>query len=95
MRLRLILLSPLLLILVLFAVSNTQRVAIGLWPTGLSVEMPVSVAILLGMAAAFALGAAITWFAALTHRRRARRAEAKVAALQAELAALRARSAPP
>ena len=89
MRLRLILLSPLLLLLVLFAVSNTTAVPIGLWPTGITIEAPLAVAILVGMAVAFLLGAAIVWFGSLSHRRRARRAEAQVAALQAELATLR------
>jgi uncharacterized protein YqfA (UPF0365 family) len=49
MRLRLLLLSPLLLLLVLFALSNTVIVPIGLWPTGIALQAPVSVAILIGM----------------------------------------------
>jgi uncharacterized integral membrane protein len=92
MPLRLILLSPFVLLLVLFAVSNTTVVPIGLWPTGLTIDAPVAVAILVGMAAAFLLGAAFVWFGSLSHRRRARRAEAQVAALQAELALTRTRA---
>jgi uncharacterized integral membrane protein len=95
LRLRLILLSPLLLLLGLFAVSNTAVVPIGLWPTGWSVEAPVSAAILAGMAGAFLLGALLVWFGRLGERRRLRRAEAQVAALQAELDRVRARAVPP
>ena len=93
MRLRLLLLSPLLLLIILFAVSNTAIVPIGLWPTGLTVEAPLWAAILLAMAVAFALGATTSWFGALPHRRRARRAEAKATTLQAELDAHRLRAA--
>jgi uncharacterized integral membrane protein len=73
------------LILVLFALSNRQDVSLGFWPTDYAVQAPLSVAILLGMAVAFFLGAALVWVDKLGLRRRARRAEAKVARLQAQL----------
>ena len=39
---RLILLAPLFLLFVLFALSNTAPARIGLWPTDLVVEAPLS-----------------------------------------------------
>ena len=84
---------PLLLLLVLFALSNTAPVRIGLWPTDLGLEVPLSVAVLAAMAAAFLLGAVIVWFSALAQRRRARRAEAQVRMLDEQVVALKARLA--
>lgn len=95
MRLRLILMAPLLLLLVVFALSNTVVVPIGLWPTGISVATPLSVAILIAMALAFLAGALLVWFGSFAHRLRARRAEARVSTLEAELDRLRAHPAPP
>jgi uncharacterized integral membrane protein len=74
------------LVLVLFALSNEQPVTLGFWPTDYATQVPLSVAILVGMAAAFFLGAAIVWVDKLGLGRRARRAEAAVARLQAQLA---------
>jgi uncharacterized integral membrane protein len=95
MRLRMILLSPLLVLLALFAVSNTAVVPIGLWPTGWLVDAPVSAAILVGMAGAFVVGGLVVWVGRVGERRRLRRAEARVAALQAELDRVRGGAAPP
>jgi len=88
---RLILISPLLLLLILFALSNTQSVRLGMWPTGISVEAPLSILILLAMAVAFLLGALSTWFVGLGARWRARRAEQSAGALRSELQAANAR----
>ena len=43
---RLLILAPFLVLLVLFALSNTAPVQIGLWPTGWSLEAPLSLVIL-------------------------------------------------
>lgn len=80
----------LLALLVSFALSNAQPVTVGLWPTGLAADLPLSVAILIGMGAAFLLGALMLWFSALGARSRARIAEDRVRMLQAQLAAARA-----
>ena len=72
---RLIIAIPLLIILVVFALSNTAPVQLGFWPTGLALEVPLAVAVLIGMAIAFLLGALIVWVGELGQRRRARRAE--------------------
>jgi lipopolysaccharide assembly protein A len=82
------------LLLVLFALSNRQDVAIGFWPTDYVTEIPLSVAILVGMALAFLVGASIFWLQTLGLRRRARRAEALVSRLQAQIATTELRQAP-
>lgn len=88
---RLLILAPFLLLLVLFALSNTAPVPIGLWPTGLSLEVPLSLAILGGMALAFLLGGLLVWVSELGQRRRARRAEQMVRQLEAQVQALKSR----
>ena len=82
------------LLLVLFALSNRQDVALGFWPTDYVAEVPLSVAILVGMALAFLVGASIVWVQTVGLRRRARRAEALVSRLQAQIATTELRQAP-
>lgn len=84
---RLVIAAPFLLLLVLFALSNTAPVSLGLWPTDLSVRLPLSLAILAGMAIAFLAGALLVWSEALRQRARARRAEARARLLEARLPA--------
>src|ERR1700753_3760845 len=81
--------------LVLFALSNTEIVRLGLWPTDYGVEVHLSIAILVAMAIAFLLGALGVWVSELSQRRRARRAERTVRLLEAQVEALRARAASP
>jgi putative membrane protein len=90
---RLILLSPLFLLLVLFALSNTAPARIGLWPTDLVVEAPLSLMILGAMGLAFLLGALSTWVVGIGARMRARRLGQEAARLRAELEAAQARLA--
>ncbi len=92
---RILITFPLLLILILFALSNETVVRIGLWPTDFSVEVPVSLVVLIGMAAAFLVGGLFVWMGSLSQRRRARRAEARVRVLDQQLEALKARLAQP
>jgi uncharacterized integral membrane protein len=87
--------APFLLLLVLFALSNTQPVRLGLWPTDFSISPPLSLAMLVAMAAAFLLGAVILWIDAIAARRRARRAEYAQRLLEAEVQGLKARMAGP
>jgi hypothetical protein len=47
--------------LVLFALSNTEMVRLGIWPTDYSLEVHLSLAILIAMAFAFLLGAMVVW----------------------------------
>jgi len=90
---RLLLISPLLLLVVLFALSNTESVRVGLWPTGLLLEAPLSLVVLAAMALAFVLGALTTWVVGVGARMRARRAEQAAEALRAEIQALSGRLA--
>ena len=91
---RVLLALPFLLLLVLFALSNPQTVYVGIWPTGYGLETPLSVAMLVGMAAAFLLGALFVWMSELGQRRRARRAENQARALEEQVRELNARLAP-
>ena len=90
---RLILLAPLFLLFVLFALSNTAPARIGLWPTDLVVEAPLSLMILAAMGLAFLLGAISTWVVGVGARLRARRLAQEAARLRAELEAAQARLA--
>ena len=86
---------PLLLLMILFALSNTDPVRLGLFPTDYSIEVPLSVAILTAMGIGFFLGGLRLWFTALHHRRAARRANDAVRLLEAKHQELAARSSGP
>ena len=81
--------------IVLFALSNTETVHLGLWPTGYGIDAPISLTILIAMALAFLLGAVVVWISELSQRRRARRAERTVKLLEAQIEDLKARAMPP
>ena len=82
---------PFVILLVLFALSNTEPVRVGLWPTDYAFEVPLAVAVLIGAALAFLAGAMIVWLGSFPLRRRARRAEAQTRVLEARLQELQAR----
>jgi len=85
---------PLLLLMVAFALSNSDPVRLGLFPLGyLPFELPLSVVILAAMGLGFFLGGLRLWFTALRHRRAARRAEHAVRLLEAKHQELKARPA--
>ncbi len=92
---RLLILAPLLvlllLLLVLFALSNAEPARIGLWPTGWSLQAPLSLIVLAGMALAFLLGALLVWVSELGQRRRARRAEQAMRLMEAQIQDLKTR----
>lgn len=79
--------------LALFAISNTEMVTLGVWPTDYTIQVHLSLAILIAMAFAFLLGGLLVWFSALAQRRRANRAERTVRLLQAQIEELKARPA--
>jgi lipopolysaccharide assembly protein A len=91
----LIIATPLLLLLVLFALSNTAPARLTLWPTDYALVLPLSLAILSGMALAFICGALLVWTSSLGQRRRARRAEQAVRLLEAQVQALKERVGSP
>jgi uncharacterized integral membrane protein len=85
--LRALLLAPFLLLLIAFALSNQQNVSLALWPTDVTLEVPLSIAVLAIAAVFFLLGALIVWFPALGHRLRANRAQKRAATLETKLKA--------
>ncbi len=90
---RFLLAVPFLVVLVAFALSNQQPVAVGLWPFEGSLQVPLSIAVLVAMGGSFFTGALLLWFSAVNARRRARRAERKLQRLDAEILDLRGRLA--
>ena len=88
---RLLLAVPVLVLLVLFALSNKQPVEVGLWPTDVTVATSLSLAVLIPCALFFLVGALMTWGTSLAMRARARRAEEQVRQLQAQVRTLQAR----
>ncbi|MFH5923349.1 lipopolysaccharide assembly protein LapA domain-containing protein [Roseomonas xinghualingensis] len=90
---RWLLIGPLLLVIVLFALSNMQPVSVGLWPFDLTWQTPLALAVLLVSALAFLLGAFVAWTAGMPSRRRMRARARAGEAAQAELNELRAREA--
>jgi lipopolysaccharide assembly protein A len=90
---RLLIALPLLLLLVLFALSNRQPVSLRVWPTDYAATLPLSLAVLASMAIAFLAGGLLVWVSELVQRRRARRAEHTVRLLEAQVQELKARLA--
>jgi putative membrane protein len=84
-----------LIVLVVFALSNTEPVRLGIWPTDYTLQTPLSIAVLVGAAVAFLLGGLLAWAGGLGQRRRARRAEENVRVLEERLEELKARLARP
>ena len=88
---RLLIAAPFLLIIVLFALSTPQPAEFRLWGTDYAKTLPLSLAVLGAMGASFFLGALLLWMSALAARRRARRAEYRVKALEAQIADLKSK----
>jgi uncharacterized integral membrane protein len=86
---RIVIALPFLLLLVLFALSNPEPVRLVLWPTDLSLQAPLSLAMLVAMAASFVVGGLFVWFGLLGQARRARRAEKRAAKLAREVESMR------
>ena len=93
--LRLLITLPLLLLLAVFALSNREPARFSFWPTDLSVELPLSLAILGSAAIAFLFGGLLVWLTTLAQSRRARRAEEAVQLLEEQVRAWKSRLAPP
>ncbi len=87
---RLLLFVPVLIVLIAFALSNQQVVQLGLWPTDIVIDAPLSVTILVAAGLFFIIGALMTWGASLVTASRARQAERTVRQLEAEVRALKA-----
>ncbi len=83
--------APFILVLVVFALSNQQPVSLGFWPTDLTWQLPISLAVLGASAVFFVLGALVVGMNSVAQRRRARRAERRVRALEEQLETMRPR----
>ena len=91
----LLLTVPLLLLLLLFALSNREMVQVALWPTDWSVDVMLSVVVLGAAAVAFLMGALTVWLSELARRARLRRAEQKVTLLEEQLRNLKSSTGQP
>ncbi|HTZ34653.1 MAG TPA: lipopolysaccharide assembly protein LapA domain-containing protein [Stellaceae bacterium] len=79
----------------LFAVSNRESVSLGLWPLPSVIDLPLYLVVLGGLVLGFVVGELAGWLGARRWRREARRARARIAALEGDLAAARARVGAP
>ncbi|MEI7711168.1 MAG: lipopolysaccharide assembly protein LapA domain-containing protein [Rhodospirillales bacterium] len=82
--------APPLLLLALFAGSNRVPVVLKLWPTDLSLELPLALAILGAAAFAFLGGGLVVWAGSFRQRRKLRRSEEAVRLLEEQIRSLRA-----
>ncbi len=74
-----------LLVLVVFLLSNRDPVALGFWPFGLVLSVPLGAVVLVAVVAGFLGGLAAHLPKRLGAQRRARRAEKRVAELEGKL----------
>jgi lipopolysaccharide assembly protein A len=77
-------------VLALFAASNRESVALGLWPLPFVLDLPLYLAILGGLLIGFVAGALAASLAGWKRRREIRRKSRRIAALERELAATQA-----
>lgn len=89
-----------LLLGVLIAVSNSQRVELTLWPLPHALIAPLYLMVVALLLLGVLTGLGLGWWAGRTYRRRARERSGEVARLEREIASLRAdlaaaRPAPP
>lgn len=84
---------PLGIIVISFAVSNRDPVALRLWPLPFEVEMPVFLPVLGALVVGFVAGGAIAWWSGGRTRRLARRQSSRLKSLASEVETLRTRDA--
>ena len=81
--------GPLIAVAVLFALSNRGFVELSIWPLPFSINAPVYLVALGGLAVGFFAGGVVAWFGAGRTRTRARAAERTLRAREVELEDLR------
>src|SRR2546429_5373209 len=79
-------------VLALFAISNREAVALGLWPLPFELDLPLYLAILGALLIGFIAGVGVAWATGRHRRREHRRRGRRIAALERQLAA---RGTPP
>src|SRR3546814_7702107 len=83
-----IVVAPIMLIAVLFAISNRQTVLLGLWPLPYEISAPVYLIAILPLAAGFIAGGMVAWIGAGKARARARAGARHTGAQEGEIAML-------
>jgi len=81
--------GPLIVLAVLFALSNRGTVELSIWPLPFTLPAPIYLVALGGLAVGFFAGGVVAWFGAGRARARARAAERTVRARDVELEDLR------
>jgi lipopolysaccharide assembly protein A len=79
-------------VLILFAASNRESVSIALWPLPDALELPLYLVLLGVLVFGFVAGELMGWIRSWRWKREARRNRERVAVLERELEAERARS---
>jgi putative membrane protein len=74
-------------LLAVFAVSNRESVALGLWPLPFAIDLPLYLLVLLPLLAGFLAGKFAGWIAGARRRRELRHRRRRIGALERELAA--------
>jgi uncharacterized integral membrane protein len=74
-------------VLILFAVSNRETVAVGLWPLPFLADVPLYLLCFLSLAIGALIGVAIAWMASHRTRRELRTRRRRIEALERELMA--------
>ena len=88
---RLLIGLPILGVLISFSLSNRSPVQLGLWPTDVTIEIPLSLAVLAAAGITFLMGGLVVWMTELPQRGRARRAEHALRLAEEEVKSLKAR----
>lgn len=88
-RLSLVVTLPILIVAVVFSVTNRHAVPVRLWPLRLEVDLPLFLLVLAALALGMLAGALAAWLAAGRARGRARREHRRAELAEAELRRLR------
>ena len=80
---------PVALVVISFAVSNRDAVAVGLWPAPFALEAPLFAVVLVAVVGGMVAGALIAWMSGHKARARARANGRRAEAAERELSALR------
>ena len=76
---------PITLVVVVFAVSNRESVALDLWPFRLEAQLPLFLLVLGCLLVGFLIGAGVMWWSSGAQRQRARAARREVTALERKI----------
>ena len=88
-----IVLAAVAVVLILFAVSNRETVAVGLWPLPDLVQLPLYLVLLGALFVGFVVGQLVAWIGGWRWRREARRSRERIAMLEREIETARAQRA--